>query len=44
MKDFTVRELGRLLHGRELSALELTKIYLDRIAKTDAVIESFITV
>ncbi|MBQ4638354.1 MAG: Asp-tRNA(Asn)/Glu-tRNA(Gln) amidotransferase subunit GatA [Clostridia bacterium] len=44
MKDFTVRELGRMLHGRELSALELTKIYLDRIAKTDAVIESFITV
>lgn len=40
----TLKEYSELLNKKEISSVELTKTYLDRIAKYDPVIESYITV
>lgn len=40
----TVLELSRLLHSRELSAVELTEAYLSRISEMDGEINAYITV
>ena len=44
MKNFAVCELSKLLRTKEVSSAELTKLYLERIAKIDPVVESYITV
>ena len=44
MFDQTVAELSRALHQREISSAELTRAFLDRIAKLDGQLNSFITV
>ena len=44
MKNFAVCELSKLLRNKEVSSAELTKLYLERIAKIDPVVESYITV
>lgn len=40
----SIRELSRRLAGRELSAVELTQHYLERIEEHDAVLHAFITI
>src|SRR5919106_5653648 len=40
----SVRELGQWLAARELSAVELTRLYLERIAEHNAELNAFITV
>ena len=40
----TIREAGKLLHGQELSPVELTRAFLDRIDAIDGQLHSFITV
>ena len=40
----TIHEYAELLRQRELSSVELTKQYLARIEKVDALIDSFITI
>ncbi len=42
--DKSIVELRRLLDNRELSCVELTRYYLDRIERMDSQIESYITV
>lgn len=44
LTDLTAHELSGLLGSRQLSVVELTKAYLDRIEKIEPVIGSFITV
>lgn len=39
-----IRDARKMLDGREISAPELAKAYLDRIAETDGKIKSYITV
>ena len=39
-----IRDARKMLDGREVSAPELAKAYLDRIAETDGKIKSYITV
>lgn len=39
-----IREMRKLLDGREISAAELTQSYIDRIDKYDGKLESYITV
>ena len=40
----TIREAAALLKGRELSPVELTRAFLDRIEATDGQLHSFVTV
>ena len=40
----TIAELGPLLQRRELSAVQVTRAYLERIQRIDPVVNSFITV
>jgi aspartyl-tRNA(Asn)/glutamyl-tRNA(Gln) amidotransferase subunit A len=42
--DLSVRELGRRLAARELSAVELAQCYLERIDERDPTLRAFITV
>lgn len=39
-----IREMRKLLDGREISAAELAESYIDRIDKYDGKLESYITV
>ena len=41
---FTIRQAGESLANRELSSVELTRTYLDRIDRLDGRVKSFITV
>ena len=40
----TIREAGRLLQSRQLSPVELTRAFLNRIEQLDAKLQSYITV
>lgn len=40
----TVRDLGRLLRAKKVSSTELTKLYLSRLSKYDAVLSCAVTV
>lgn len=42
--DKSILELRQLLDQKEISSVELTKYYLDRISQTDKQVESYITV
>lgn len=42
--DFTIEHLRQMLDQKEISAVELTQDYLDRIRKYDDVLKSYITV
>ncbi|MBT3197112.1 MAG: Asp-tRNA(Asn)/Glu-tRNA(Gln) amidotransferase subunit GatA [Gammaproteobacteria bacterium] len=44
MKEKTLTELALLLQQRELSSVELTQYYLDRIQRLDTTLNSFISV
>ncbi|MDR1603664.1 MAG: Asp-tRNA(Asn)/Glu-tRNA(Gln) amidotransferase subunit GatA [Gracilibacteraceae bacterium] len=44
ISDCSIRELGRLLRERELSAAELTEHYLERIERVDPATRAYITV
>jgi aspartyl-tRNA(Asn)/glutamyl-tRNA(Gln) amidotransferase subunit A len=44
LNDLTLRELGRQLKDRKISALELTRDYLDRIKQVESKISSFLQV
>src|SRR5690606_36262569 len=44
MHDLTIAQLAEALRARKLSAVELTRHYLDRIAKLDGELNAFITV
>jgi aspartyl-tRNA(Asn)/glutamyl-tRNA(Gln) amidotransferase subunit A len=44
MFDHTLSELAALLRDRKVSAVELARLFLDRIARLDAGLNSFITV
>ena len=43
LHHLTIHEAGKLLKGGELSPVELTQAFLDRIAETDDRLHSFIT-
>ena len=43
LHHLTIHEAGKLLKGGELSPVELTQAFLDRIAATDDRLHSFIT-
>ena len=43
-EHLTVKELREKLDSKEVSAVELTKAYLERIAEKDPEIKSFLTV
>jgi Asp-tRNA(Asn)/Glu-tRNA(Gln) amidotransferase A subunit family amidase len=40
----TIRDAGRLLQSRQLSPVELTRAFLNRIEQLDATLQSYITV
>ena len=42
--QFTIEKLRSMLDQKEISAVELTQGYLDRIAQYDNTIQSYITV
>lgn len=44
MYDKTIAELSNSLHNKEISSVELTRLFLDRIASHDDTLNSFITV
>ncbi len=44
MHQLSIAELGRALQARELSSVEVTEHYLDRVARLDGQLNSFITV
>lgn len=44
MHTLSLRELSEKLHKREISSVELTQYFLDRIEKLDSELNSFITV
>ena len=44
IKKLKIREMRKLLDGREISAAELAESYIDRIDKYDGKLESYITV
>ena len=44
MHEKTLAELSAALHSKAISSVELTQLYLDRIAQQDQAINSFITV
>ncbi len=44
MIESSLRELAQALAGRKISSLELTRLYLDRIARHDSRLNAFITV
>jgi len=44
MIDSTLAEISRALENRDISSVEITKAYLDRIAQENADLNAFITV
>ena len=44
MHNKTLAQLSHALHAREISSVELTQLYLDRIKQFNPMLNAFITV
>jgi aspartyl-tRNA(Asn)/glutamyl-tRNA(Gln) amidotransferase subunit A len=44
LTQFTIHEAYRLLKDKEISSIELTKSYLERIKKVEPQVKAFVTV
>ena len=44
MLDYSLRQLGAALHGKKISSVELTQLYLDRITALNPELNTYVTV